>query len=174
MVLVTTASASKMPDPPQAPDDTLAGFAPGGIDLKSKWVLNPATGTFTHTTDAAPTDPNQYKYELQCHLGSSDFDTVCLRYQIECKNGPDGKDGIPVMWLSAPKGVPNPVWSIHSGPTCLFDPKPEDLLPRIAADIQRQFQSLPVNAGGGGGPAEPAHAARSSNKLLCGRVRAAV
>ena len=94
-----------------------------------------------------PTDPNNYKYELQCHLGGGDFDSVCLRDRVECRNGPDGKDGIPVMWLSMPRGVPGAVWSMHSGPTCLFDPKPEDLLPRIAADIQRQFQSLPVSAG---------------------------
>jgi hypothetical protein len=112
------------------------------------WIWDAGANDFARLEPGAPNlDPNQYKYELQCHLGGGDFDTVCLRDQIECKNGPDGKDGIPVMWLSAPAGVANPVWSNHSGPTCLYDPKPEDLLPRIAADIQRQFQNLPVNAG---------------------------
>jgi hypothetical protein len=80
-------------------------------------------------------------------LGGADFDTPCLARQLECKNGPDGKDGIPVVWLKAPKGIPNPVWTFHSGPTCLFDPRPEDLLPRIAALIQSEFQKLPVAAG---------------------------
>jgi hypothetical protein len=98
--------------------------------------------------NVAPTDPNDYKYELQCHLGGGDFDTRCLAGQVECKNGPEGKEeGIPVTWLSKPRGVPNAVWSFHSGPTCLYDAKPEDLLPRIAAEIQKQFQSLPINAG---------------------------
>ena len=92
-------------------------------------------------------DPNQYKYELQCHLGGGDFNSVCLRDQVECKSGPEGKEGIPVVWLKAPRGLANPVWTHHSGPTCLYDAKPEDLLPRIAADIQRQFENLPVKAG---------------------------
>lgn len=94
-----------------------------------------------------PTDPNEYKYELQCHLGGGDFDTPCLAHQLDCRDREDGAKGIPVIWLSRPRGVPGAVWAHHSGPTCLYDPKPEDLLPRIAADIQRQFQNLPVNAG---------------------------
>ncbi|MET3718403.1 hypothetical protein ABIB27_000229 [Arthrobacter sp. UYEF21] len=51
------------------------------------------------------------------------------------------------MWYSMPRGVPGAVWAIHSGPTCLYDAQPEDLLPRIAADIQREFENLPINAG---------------------------
>lgn len=126
----------------------MAGFAPGGIELNARWVPNPTTGIFEKVTDPAATDPNQYKYELQCHLGGGDFDTSCLARQVECMNGPEGKEeGIPVIWLSAPRGLANPAWTYHSGPTCLYDAKPEDLLPRIAADIQRQFESLPVNAG---------------------------
>jgi hypothetical protein len=129
-------------------DDPLAGFAPGGIDVSSHWMLNPVNGLFEQSSDGSPqTDPNQYKYELQCHLGGGDFDTPCLARQMECQNGPNGEQGIPVIWLKAPAGIASPVWSYHSGPTCLYDAKPEDLLPRIAADIQRQFQSLPVNAG---------------------------
>lgn len=113
------------------------------------WVLDPDSGDFSRSEPGvAVSDPNDYKYELQCHLGGGEFDTPCLARQVECKNGPDGKEeGIPVIWLSMPRGVPGAVWSYHSGPTCLYDAKPEDLLPRIAADIQRQFESLPVNAG---------------------------
>lgn len=97
--------------------------------------------------DAVRVDPNNYKYELQCHLGGGDFDSDCLRAQIDCADEPDGRVGIPVIWYSMPRGVPGAVWAIHSGPTCLYDAQPEDLLPRIAADIQRQFESLPINAG---------------------------
>ncbi|TPV49356.1 hypothetical protein FJ661_15520 [Pseudarthrobacter phenanthrenivorans] len=112
------------------------------------WEADPATGDVVPVSPGAVnTDPNEYKYELQCHLGGGDFDTPCLARQIECKDGPDGEDGIPVTWLSRPRGVPGAVWAHHSGPTCLYDAKPEDLLPRIAAEIQRQFQSLPVSAG---------------------------
>ncbi|GAC1513708.1 MAG: hypothetical protein NVS1B16_06150 [Pseudarthrobacter sp.] len=96
---------------------------------------------------SAQLDPNNYKYELQCHLGGGDFDSVCLRSQKECPDRPDGQKGIPVIWYSMPRGIPGAVWAIHSGPTCLYDAQPEDLLPRIAAAIQRQFESLPINAG---------------------------
>jgi hypothetical protein len=112
------------------------------------WTIDAGSGQFVWAEPGLPVrDPYQYKYELQCHLGSGDFDTDCLAVLVDCKNGPDGKEGIPVLWLKAPAGVPNPVWTYHSGPTCLFDPRPEDLLPRIAAMIQTEFQRLPVSAG---------------------------
>lgn len=112
------------------------------------WTVDTGSGRFVWAEPGATVaDPYQYKYELQCHLGGGDFDTTCLGDRVDCKNGPDGKDGIPVMWLKAPAGVANPAWSHHSGPTCLFDPKPEDLLPRIAAMIQTEFQRLPIVAG---------------------------
>jgi hypothetical protein len=126
------------------------GYEDQGIAVGAdKWTVDPSTGKVVPREPGAPpsTDPYQYKYELQCHLGGGDFDTPCLGRRVDCKNGPDGKDGIPVVWLKAPKGIPNPVWTFHSGPTCLFDPKPEDLLPRIAALIQSEFQKLPVAAG---------------------------
>ncbi|MCP9000438.1 hypothetical protein NFC73_11955 [Pseudarthrobacter sp. RMG13] len=112
------------------------------------FVVDPLTGNMRPEAPGdTKKDPNVYKYELQCHLGGGDFDTVCLGYQLECVNGPEGVDGIPVTWLKAPVGVPNPAWTYHSGPTCLYDARPEDLLPRIAAQIQRQFESLPISAG---------------------------
>ena len=128
--------------------DIFSDWKPDNVTLGG-WTWDSAKGGFVKEEPGAPpgTDPYQYKYELQCHLGGGDFDTPCLGRRVDCKNGPDGKDGIPVVWLKAPKGIPNPVWTFHSGPTCLFDPKPEDLLPRIAALIQSEFQKLPVAAG---------------------------
>jgi hypothetical protein len=134
--------------PAMAESGADSGFGNAGIDV-DVWVRDPVTGRVGPAEPGTVvTDPNIYKYELQCHLGGGDFDTPCLARQVECKNGPEGKEeGIPVIWLSMPRGVPGAVWAYHSGPTCLYDAKPEDLLPRIAADIQRQFQSLPINAG---------------------------
>ncbi|MEQ4519517.1 hypothetical protein ABLI39_09160 [Pseudarthrobacter sp. B907] len=112
------------------------------------WIIDPIKGGFVWSPAGSVfNDPNQYKYELQCHLGGGDFDTECLAVIVDCKNGPDGTEGIPVVWLKAPAGVPNPVWTFHSGPTCLFDARPEELLPRIAALIQTEFQKLPIAAG---------------------------
>ena len=133
--------------PAYADDGMEANFGEIGVDVGGL-VRDPETGEMVPpASGAVPTDPNEYKYELQCHLGGGDFDTPCLARQMECKDREDGAKGIPVMWLSRPRGVAGAVWAHHSGPTCLYDPKPEDLLPRIAADIQKQFQNLPVNAG---------------------------
>ncbi|WP_427133599.1 hypothetical protein [Pseudarthrobacter sp. S9] len=134
--------------PARANDPDIFGdWKPDSVNLNG-WAWDASSKTFMHTAPGSVSgDPFQYKYELQCHLGGGDFDTVCLARQLDCKNGPDGKDGIPVVWLKAPAGVPNPTWSFHSGPTCLFDPRPADLLPRIAEMIQTEFQKLPVAAG---------------------------
>ena len=132
---------------PKPPVDV--GFVDTGLQVGADDLMSdPSTGSVVPVPPGTVnTDPNEYKYELQCHLGGGDFDTPCLARQLDCKDREDGAKGIPVMWLSRPRGVQGAVWAHHSGPTCLYDPKPEDLLPRIAADIQRQFQNLPVNAG---------------------------
>jgi hypothetical protein len=146
-VLVLVFAGLVSVSPAMAESGVDSGFGNAGVDV-DVWVIDPATGEVGPATPGAIlADPNEYKYELQCHLGGGDFDTPCLARQLECKDGPDGEDGIPVTWLSRPRGVPGAVWAYHSGPTCLYDARPEDLLPRIAAEIQRQFQSLPVNAG---------------------------
>ena len=139
--------------PAGASADSQSGTPPkghwnsGGADVTG-WQRDPDSGDFSRPEPGTvSTDPNEYKYELQCHLGGGDFDTPCLARQLECKDRADGAKGIPVMWLSRPRGVAGAVWAPHSGPTCLYDAKPEDLLPRIAADIQKQFQNLPISAG---------------------------
>lgn len=129
-------------------DDVLAGFAPGGIGVGSTWVRNPTTGIFEQNVGGVvQADPYQYKHEYQCDLDGGEFATPCLGRDLTCNGGPNGEDGIPVVWYRAPAGISNPAWTYLSGPTCFYDAKPEDLLPRIAADIQRQFESLPINAG---------------------------
>ena len=142
--------AGSLASPPVAMADdggVDSGFGNQGVDVLG-WRLDPATGKFVALQPGTPsTDPFQYKYELQCHLGGGDFDAECLARAVDCSSGPDGKPGIPVVWLKAPAGIANPSWTYHSGPTCLFDPRPEDLLPRIAAMIQREFQRLPISAG---------------------------
>jgi hypothetical protein len=129
------------------PPDIFSDWEPDSVNVGG-FHRDPDTGIFVGSGGGPSADPFQYKYELQCHLGGGDFDTPCLGWRLDCTNGPGGTDGIPVIWWKAPAGVPNPVWSIHSGPTCLyFDSKPEDVLPQIAAMIQTEFQKLPVAAG---------------------------
>jgi hypothetical protein len=142
------ATSTPAPMPPKPPIG--AGFVDTGLEVGAdQLTVDGRTGEVVPVSAGMDSsDPNEYKYELQCHLGGGDFDTPCLGRQLDCRSGPEGReDGIPVMWLSKPRGVPGAVWSHHSGPTCLYDAQPEDLLPRIAADIQRQFENLPVSAG---------------------------
>ena len=65
------------------------------------------------------------------------------------------------------KGIPNPAWTFHSGPTVAFrSAKPEDLLARIAAMIQNKFQKLALLAGTVTAQQSP-YASRGRDKLLC-------
>jgi len=144
VILTALPAASESEEPPSIG----SGWGGNGATVGGTWRPNPATGVFEHdTTATGPRDPYQYKYEYQCDLDVGEFATPCLGRELTCKGGPDGEDGIPVVWYRAPAGITDPAWLYHSGPTCLYDAKPEDLLPRIAADIQRQFESLPINAG---------------------------
>lgn len=118
----------------------------GGAGVDS-WHRDRRTSDFARPTPGQTnTDPNDYKYELECHLGDGDFDLRCLRGQLKCEDAPGGETGIPVAWFSRPRGIAGAGWG-RVGRSCLYDPKPEDLLPRIAASIQRQFETLPVDAG---------------------------
>ncbi|MGO4147828.1 hypothetical protein AB4Y77_22420, partial [Paenarthrobacter sp. YAF11_1] len=61
-----------------------------------------------------------------------------------------GEEGTPVIWKEAPRAITNPGWTDWipvSGPTCLYDPQPENVLANIAARILTDFQQLPVNPG---------------------------
>lgn len=149
LLMATFCSGASAEDSSDSKPRIGGGFVDSGVRMGAdNWMPDPDTGEITRASAGTiNTDPNEYKYELQCHLGGGDFDTPCLAHQLDCRDREDGAKGIPVIWLSRPRGVPGAVWAHHSGPTCLYDPKPEDLLPRIAADIQRQFQNLPVNAG---------------------------
>jgi hypothetical protein len=136
-------------------DAPLAGFAPGGVDVggsKTIWVVDPATGTLVPSTSGNAADPNQYKADLQCQTDENNLSVKCLPGQQQCPPREEGGEpGIPVIWKVAPRGIADPAWSDWTpnggGPSCLYDERPEDLLPRIAALIQSEFQKLPVAAG---------------------------
>lgn len=151
MIAVLTPAISQAEDapPPSTSPPIVFGYEEKGIGVGAdNLMLDPVTGRIAPMPPGyVSTDPNLYNPELQCHLGGGDFDSVCLRGFLDCKNGPDGKDGYPVVWYSKPRGVPGAVWARHSGPTCLYDEKPVDVLEQIAGQIQKQFESLPVNAG---------------------------
>lgn len=127
------------------------GFGGSGITA-SVWVLDKTTGEMLpapagHVSD----DPNQYNAFPQCQVDDGNLDITCLAGQRPCPPRADGKPGIPVVWKVAPRSIENPTWTDWQGngggPTCLYDRNPEDLLPRIAALIQREFDRLPIIPG---------------------------
>jgi hypothetical protein len=105
-------------------------------------------------------DPYQYMADLQCHDEVDSLNLGCLPGRLSCPPREEGgAKGIPVVWKMAPKGITEPEWSdwkpTGDGPTCLYDERPEDLLPRIAARVLNDFRQLPVAAGTVSGQPSP-------------------
>lgn len=92
-------------------------------------------------------DPYQYKYLPLCDIDRDGLDTGC-ELQVNCQpRTPGGKRGEPVQWQYAPKSVTNPIysdWQPQGGPSCIYDPDPEDVLRAIAARIANDFRQLPI------------------------------
>jgi hypothetical protein len=122
------------------------------MELSAHFILDPVTGIPSTSLglDAAAEDPNQYMADVHCRSGGSDTpDKGCLTMECPAK-APGGEQGTPVIWKQAPKAITNPEWSNYpavSGPTCLYDAKPENVLATIAARIFNDFRQLPVSPG---------------------------
>lgn len=128
-----------------------SGFEGSGITTVI-WVRDEDTGEMLPAPPGyVSKDPNQYAAFPQCQVDDSNLAIDCLAKQRECPPRADGKPGVPVVWKVAPASIANPAWTDWKGngggPTCLYDRNPEDLLPRIAALIQRAFENLPVAPG---------------------------
>ncbi|MFP3580238.1 hypothetical protein SB659_11710 [Arthrobacter sp. SIMBA_036] len=123
----------------------------GSIDLDANWAFDSLTGVATAKPDGpAAEDPNQYMADVHCRTDSPDTrDPGCNTLDCPPKT-PGGQEGTPVIWKQAPKAITNPGWTDWipiTGPTCLYDPQPENVLANIAARILTDFRQLPVNPG---------------------------
>lgn len=125
----------------------------GGFDqatLKTMvWTVDRVTGVAVAApANAVSSDPNRYDYIFACQVADGSLHENCDRTQ--CPARADGTEGTLVIWRYAPKSIANPTWTEWTpigGPTCLYDLKPEDVLPRIAARILDDFRNLPITAG---------------------------
>ncbi|WP_017199211.1 hypothetical protein, partial [Arthrobacter sp. M2012083] len=138
-------------------DDAWAANNAGdeGIDIGARFKIDPATGQLAPSlggTSNSPAvdDPNQYLADTHCRADGPDTkDPGCDALSCPATN-PAGEEGTPVIWKEAPKAIANPGWTDWipvSGPTCLYDPEPENVLANIAARILNDFRQLPVNPG---------------------------
>jgi hypothetical protein len=138
----------------QALDDDYGGSASYGEThlVVGGWIRDEEANEFLPAPPGyVSNDPNQYNAFPQCQVDDGNLAIDCLAKQRVCQPRADGKPGVPVIWKVAPREIANPQWTDWQGngggPTCLYDRNPEDLLPRIAALIQRAFDRLPVAPG---------------------------
>ncbi|SEJ46357.1 hypothetical protein SAMN04487917_10641 [Arthrobacter sp. yr096] len=128
------------------------GRSETAIRVGGTFIFNPETGKSEPTPGTSPTvvDPNQYKADTHCRADGPDTkDPGCDALQCP-PNTAGGEEGTPVIWKEAPKAITNPGWTDWipvSGPTCLYDPEPGNVLADIAARIINDFRQLPVNPG---------------------------
>jgi hypothetical protein len=91
-----------------------------------------------------PESPFQYRFDYLCLIDNNNFDLACLAATAECNAGQNGR---PVRWWwKLVVAGPND-WSRISPDRCVYLEKPEDVLAKIAAQIQAKFQQLPVSPG---------------------------
>ncbi|MFE4196852.1 hypothetical protein ACFRJ9_13365 [Paenarthrobacter sp. NPDC056912] len=122
------------------------------IRVRGTFVFNPETGKSEPQPGTPPEneDPNQYMADTHCRADGPDtVDPGCLSLQCPATTA-SGQAGTPVIWKQAPKFITNPGWTNWipvSGPTCLYAPQPQNVLPAIAARILNDFRQQPINPG---------------------------
>jgi len=109
------------------------------------WVFHPETGAWTNSFSVIPSDPNGYYFQALC-LEDKGFKTPqCVEQLQRCT---DGDRGRLVQWYTGLIGTDRSEWVPLGGTTsCIYSTDPEDVLDRIAARIQHEFERRPVAAG---------------------------
>ncbi|MFD1212002.1 PKD domain-containing protein [Arthrobacter sp. GCM10027362] len=93
----------------------------------------------------AALDPFGYRFELVCTDHEGFVDVACRVKNDICH---DGEDGQLVQWYRGLLDLGSAAWTeAVGGLTCIYAAKPENILEKIAARIESDFRSLPVDAG---------------------------
>jgi hypothetical protein len=109
------------------------------------WRYDSGVGVWVDAPGALSEDPNIYRFEYLClDPTKNNFDIACLAGAVRCDQGTDGR---PVRWYSSLKVFIPPIWSTIRPDRCVYSENPDDVLGRIAAQIQTRFQQLPVSPG---------------------------
>ncbi|MFP3463079.1 hypothetical protein R5O87_19780 [Arthrobacter globiformis] len=108
------------------------------------WHFDTDNNVWVDAPASAPESPYQYKFTPLCLVANNDFDIACLAASIKCT---EGKDGRPVRWWWKLRVAGDNSWTAIRPDRCVYNEDPSDVLGRIAAQIQRRFEQLPVNAG---------------------------
>lgn len=137
-LLTLSPIAAAAPESPVKGDWVETGATLGG------WYQHPDSGSWTQTPMGAAEDPYIYRFKHVCRTDPTLDGSNCAGPDVACTAGENGRS---VNWYRSFADFAPPVWSFFAGPSCIYDKKPVDVLEQIAADIQRQFENLPVKAG---------------------------
>jgi hypothetical protein len=106
------------------------------------WHQDPVSKGWTQVPVGVANDPFKYRFKHVCRADPSLDGSNCSGPDIQCTEAENGRV---VNWYRSLRALD--AYSFFAGPTCIYDEKPVDVLDQIAAEIQREFQNLPVNAG---------------------------
>lgn len=106
------------------------------------WYQDPVSRGWSSVPVGLPDDPFKYRSKHVFREDPTLDGSNCAGPDIECTAGENGRV---VNWYRSLKALD--AYTFFAGPTCIYNEKPVDILEQIAADIQREFQNLPVNAG---------------------------
>ena len=108
------------------------------------WRYDASLKVWVDAPNSVPENPYQYRFDYLCLVDNNSFDVDCLAAATECNAGENGR---PVRWWwKLVVAGPND-WSRIAPDRCVYSEKPDDVLGKIAAQIQTKFQQLPVSAG---------------------------
>lgn len=110
------------------------------------WVPAQNGAYFSKSPSLGPETQFIYESRLACTDGDSVVFPECATVMPACSTGggPDGEPGTAIYWYRAYAGISPPAWTFLSGPFCVRDEKPRDLLAEIAGLIAHEFQRTPV------------------------------
>ena len=109
------------------------------------WRYDAALNVWVDAPDTVPESPYQYRFEYLCLVkNNNNFDVDCLAAATECSAGENGR---PVRWWWKLVVAGPGDWSRITPDRCVYSENPDDVLGRIAAQIQSKFEQLPVSPG---------------------------
>ncbi len=123
-------------------DDSDVSWTKSGLGV---WRFDSGIGVWVDVPGEVAEDPNIYKFDYLClDAARNNFDIACLAGAVRCDQGENGRA---VRWFSSLRVFSPPLWSRIAPDRCVYSEKPDDVLGKIAAQIQTKFKELPVNPG---------------------------
>ncbi|MEV8144738.1 hypothetical protein [Specibacter sp. NPDC078709] len=134
---------------PAGEDPILPEWNNTGIDADGS-ATTPGSGGAQGETPSSEVQENiVYEARIACADGDSVIFPECAVVMPDCASGAgqdNGEPGTAVYWYFAEITTSPRSWVFHSGPVCIHDEQPRDLLAEIAGQIATEFQRTPVVA----------------------------